>query len=584
MLDQVVRLSKVSSVFQRKVLVFEILPMTIAIREKIADLVLSALGDAQARGDLPCAQVDDAAIERPNNPDHGDFSCSLPLKLASQMRMNPMSIAEKVAAGVQSHPAFQPVWTAKPGFINFAYRPSWLVEQVQQIVAAGQAYGSSQAKTPSQVQVEFVSVNPTGPLHVGHARGAVFGSALSNVLSAAGYDVQREYYVNDAGFQMELFYKSLHARYLQLHDNNAPLPDGGYVGEYPKEVAAIINEEYGDIYLLMSAEDAEKAIGAHALKRVVADIGADLEELRVEYDLWFRESSLFDSGRYDEAMKLIADAGFRDERDGAVWFKSSALGEDKDNVLVRSNGTHTYFASDIAYHYDKFEKRGFQRVINIWGADHQGHVNRMRAAVQALGIDPNRMELIVYQMVTFKRGSELVRASKRSGNVISISELVEEVGVDACRYFFLSRAANTQMEFDLELAKKQSADNPVYYIQYGHARIAQVLSLARDRGIDHSDAQVSLLNHTLELALIRKMVELPELVQMMARSLEPHHLPHYAQELSTVFHRFYEECRVLSSVKGDEELTKSRLKLCEAAKTVLANCLSLMSMSAPDHM
>jgi arginyl-tRNA synthetase len=383
---------------------------------------------------------------------------------------------------------------------------------------------------------------------------------------------------------MELFYRSLYARYLQLHGKDAPLPEGGYVGEYPKELAAGINDEDGDIYLQMSPEDAEGAIGGRALKKVVADIRADLDRLRVEYDLWFEESSLFESGRYDEAMRLIADAGYREERDGAVWFTSSALGEDKDNVLVRSNGAHTYFASDIAYHYDKFEKRGFQRVINVWGADHQGHVNRMRAAVQALGVDADRMELIVYQMVTFKRGDELVRASKRAGNVISISELVEEVGVDACRYFFLSRAANTQMEFDLELAKKQSADNPVYYIQYGHARIAQVLALARERGIDHSDAQVSLLTHDAELALVRKMIELPELVEMMARSLEPHHLPHYAQELSTAFHRFYEECRVVSSVEGDEELSKARLKLCEAAKTVLANCLSLMSMSAPDHM
>ena len=558
--------------------------MNTPIREKIASLVLGALADAQASGDLPRAQVDNAAIERPNNLEHGDFSCSLPLKLARQMRMNPMSIAEKLAAGVPSDPAFQRVWTAMPGFINFTYSPSWLAEQVGRIVEAGMRYGSSEAAATGQVQVEFVSVNPTGPLHVGHARGAVLGSALSNILSAAGYDVQREYYVNDAGFQMELFYKSLYARYLQLHGQDAALPEGGYVGEYPKEVAAGIADEDGDSYLQMSSEDAAKAIGGRAIKEVVADIRADLDRLRVEYDLWFEESSLFESGRYDEAMQLIADAGYRDEREGAVWFTSSALGEDKDNVLVRSNGAHTYFASDIAYHYDKFKKRGFQRVINVWGADHQGHVNRMRAAVQALGVDPDRMELILYQMVTFKRGDELVRASKRAGDVISISELVDEVGVDACRYFFLSRAANTQMEFDLELAKKQSADNPVYYIQYGHARIAQVLALARERGIDHGTAQLSLLTHDAELALVRKMIELPELVEMMATSLEPHHLPHYAQELSTAFHRFYEECRVVSSVEGDEYLTKARLKLCQAARTVLANCLSLMSMSAPDHM
>jgi arginyl-tRNA synthetase len=434
------------------------------------------------------------------------------------------------------------------------------------------------------VQVEFVSVNPTGPLHVGHARGAVFGSALANILAAAGYDVQREYYVNDAGSQMELFYQSLYARYLQLHGLEAPLPEGGYVGEYLVELAASIDKQDGEVYLQMSPADALRAIGSKGLDMVIASIRTDLDQLRVEYDNWFEESSLFESGRYDEAMKLISDGGYQDERDGAVWFTSTSLGEEKDNVLIRSNGTHTYFASDIAYHYDKFDKRGFQRVINVWGADHQGHVDRMRTAVRALGIDSDRLELILYQMVTFKRGDQLVRASKRTGNFISIAELVDEVGVDACRYFFLSRAANTQMEFDLELAKAQSADNPVYYIQYGYARIAQILALARDQEIDYSDAQLSLLTHDAELALIRKMIELPELVEMMARTLEPHHLPHYAQELSTAFHRFYEECRVVSSIEGDEEITRARLKLCEAVRTVLANCLSLMSMSAPSHM
>lgn len=558
--------------------------MATPIRENIAAMVLRALGEAQASGELPQSKVDDPAIERPNNLEHGDFSCSLPLKLARQMSMDPMSIAEELAGRISPEGAIQRVWTARPGFLNFALSTSWLTEQVGQIVEAGPRFGGSEPRGEGRLQVEFVSVNPTGPLHVGHARGAVFGSELANILAAAGHDVQREYFVNDAGSQMELFYESLYARYLQLHGRDAPLPEGGYVGEYPIELAATINEQDGDVYLQMSPDAALQAIGARGLKEVVTSIRADLDLLRVEYDLWFEESSLFESGRYDEAMQIIADAGYQVERDGAVWFTASSLGEDKDNVLVRSNGAHTYFASDIAYHYDKFDKRGFQRVINVWGADHQGHVDRMRTAVRALGIDSDRMDLIIYQMVTFKRGDQLVRASKRSGNVISIKNLVDEVGVDACRYFFLSRAANTQMEFDLELAKKQSADNPVYYIQYGHARIAQILALGRDREIDHSDAQLSLLNHDAELELIRKMVELPELVEMMARSLEPHHLPHYAQELSTAFHRFYEECRVVSSIEGDEEITKARLKLCEAAKTVLANCLTLMSMSAPDHM
>ncbi|MCH8310832.1 MAG: arginine--tRNA ligase, partial [Chloroflexi bacterium] len=436
----------------------------------------------------------------------------------------------------------------------------------------------------ARVQVEFVSVNPTGPVHIGHGRGAVLGSTLANVLEAAGYQVQREYYVNDAGTQMELFFESLYARYLQQFGQDAQIPENGYLGDYMIDLAADIKAEDGEKYLNLEPDDGVRQIGSRGLQRMVDDIRDRLSRMRVEYDEWFSEKSLFESGTYDDAIKIIQDKGYWEERDGAKWFTSTALGEDKDNVLIRSNGNHTYFASDIAYHYDKFGKRGFDRVINIWGADHQGHVNRMKMAVQALGFDPDRLDLMIYQMVSFKRGDELVRASKRAGNIITIDELVDEVGVDACRYFFQSRAAETQMEFDLELAKAQSNENPVYYIQYAHARTAQIFKLAQEREIDFSVADLSLLNHEAELALIRKMLMLPELVETMARNLEPHHLPHYAQELATAFHWFYQECRVVSNIEGDEELTKARLRLCQAAKNVLGNCLELMSMTAPEHM
>ncbi len=558
--------------------------MTTELRNSAIDIVLQGLREAQANGSLPDADVDDAGIERPNNPEHGDLSCTLPLKLARPMRMNPLAIAEKIAEHIPSGGVFERVWTARPGFINFAMGAGWHQEQVAAVIAQGNRYGHGEVGAGRRVQVEFVSVNPTGPLHVGHARGAVIGSALAKILDAAGYDVQREYYVNDAGTQIKMFHESLYARYLQLHGQDAPVPESGYQGEYISELASQITDADGDAYLAMQPSEAVNRIGAVGVERMIAALREDLNRLRVEYDRWFSEQSLFDSGRYAQAMKIIEDGGHIEERDGAVWFASSALGDDKDNVLVRSNGAHTYFASDIAYHHEKFDGRGFDRVVNIWGADHQGHVNRMKTAVRALGFDPDKMDLIIYQMVSFKRGDELVRASKRAGNIITIDELVDEVGVDACRFFFLSRAAETQMEFDLELAKRESSDNPVYYVQYAHARIAGILTKAKEQGIDHSTADLSLLTHEAELDLIRKMTVLPELVQMMAENLEPHHLPHYAQELASAFHWFYQQCRVVSNVEGEEELTRARLQLCSAAKIVLANCLDLMSMSAPEQM
>lgn len=558
--------------------------MTPTLRIQISELVLHALSEAQSKGELPDADVDDPAIERPSNTDNGDFSCSLPLKLARAMRMNPLAIADKIAEGISTNDVVDRVWTARPGFINFALSSEWLAQQVEVIISAGKDFGRSDFGQKQRVQVEFVSVNPTGPLHIGHARGAVIGSALANILEAAGYDVQREYYVNDAGTQMELFYESLYARYLQQFGHDAQIPENGYRGDYMIDLAADIKTEVGEKYLNLEPEDGVSQIGYRGLQRMVDDIRDRLGRMRVEYDEWFSEKSLFDSGTYDDAIKIIKDKGYWEERDGATWFTSTTLGEDKDNVLVRSNGNHTYFASDIAYHYDKFGKRGFDKVINIWGADHQGHVNRMKTAVKALGFDPDQLYLMIYQMVSFKRGDELVRASKRAGNIITIDELIDEVGVDACRYFFQSRAAETQMEFDLELAKAQSNENPVYYIQYAHARTAQIFKLAEEREIDFSQADLSLLKHEAELALIRKMLILPELVEIMARNLEPHHLPHYAQELATAFHWFYQECRVVSNIEGDEELTKARLRLCQATKNVLANCLELMSMTAPEQM
>ena len=555
-----------------------------ASREYIAQLVTRALDEAQRNHLLPPSTVEGAAVERPQNPEHGDFACTLPLKLAGPMRMAPMRIAETLVPLIPVEGAVERVWTAPPGFINVSLGQSWLAEQVEVIRAAGDAYGSSNIGEQRRVQVEFVSVNPTGPLHVGHTRGAVFGSALANILDAAGYQVEREYYINDAGNQIDQFNLSLYARYQQLFGVDAPVPQDGYQGDYVVDLAQELKAEEGDRFLDMPKPDAAREIGHIVLAKMVDRIRDDLEQLRVWFDVWFSERSLYANGQYDQAIKVLEDGGFLERREGAVWFASTALGEDKDNVLVRSTGAPTYFASDVAYHYNKFLERKFDRVVNIWGADHQGHVARMKSAAGALGVPPENLTLIIYQLVTFKSRDEIVRASKRTGNFITLKELVEDVGADACRYFFLVRSPESQMNFDLELAKEESSENPAYYIQYAHARIASILRLAQEREIDYGDGDLSLLTHEAELALIRRMLILPELVEMMARSLEPHHLPHYTLEMATAFHWFYQQCRVVSGVAGEEEITKARLRLVEAAMTVLARCLSLMSMEAPDHM
>ena len=554
------------------------------IQERIAQLITDALLQAQQEEELPNVDLPKPDVERPQNLDHGDFACALPLRLAKPMRMSPVAIAEQVAKRIEADETLEKIWTAPPGFVNFSLKGSWLAAQVESIREAGPSYGDSVLGAGQRVQVEFVSVNPTGPLHVGHARGAVFGSALANVLEAAGYQVQREYYVNDAGNQMETFNRSLLARYLQASGLDASLPEDGYRGDYMLDLAEQLRSEVGDRFLSQESEEAASELGKLGMNKMIDEIRSGMEDLRVIYDEWFSESSLYENGQYDEAMKLLCEGGYLTERDGATWFTSEALGDEKDKVFVRTNGSPTYFAADVAYHFNKFSERGFDRVIDVWGADHQGHAPFMRAMATALGVAPDRLVLLLYQLVTLKRGGEVVRASKRSGDIVTLRELVQEVGVDACRFFFLSRSPDSQMEFDIDLAKKQSAENPVYYVQYAHARIAGILRLATERGIDYEDGDLSLLVHEAELALIRKTLLLPELVEQMAVALEPHHLPHYSVGLATEFQRFYEQCRVVSSLPEDAELSKARLLLVDAVRIALARCLDLMSMDAPDEM
>ena len=551
------------------------------LKHKIAQLLEQAALEAQQRGLLPQVALPEITVEHPQSLGYGDYACSFPLKLARTARVDPLDIAERVVKFIASAQEIEKIEVAPPGFINFTLRKDWLAQQVEVMLKAGADYGNTNIGEGLRVQLEFVSVNPTGPLHVGHGRGAVLGSTLANVLAVAGYSVEKEYYVNDAGTQVDAFYRSLYARYQQAFELPAEIPPDGYHGSYVMELAKEIIAEKGDSFLKLPYEQAITEIGKIGLKKVLDSIEADLRLLGVSFDVWFSEKSLYEGEQYQKAMSLLRQGGYMAEKEGAVWFVSSEMGEDKDNVLVRASGVPTYFASDIAYHYNKFLERKFDKVINIWGADHQGHVPRMKAVVGALGIDPSRLQVIITQMVTLKRGDAELRISKRSGEIVTLRDLVEEVGADACRFLLLSRSIDSQMDFDLELAKKESAENPVYYVQYAHARIASILRLAQERGIDYSQGDVALLVTESELTLVRKMLQLPEVVEIVACNLEPHHLPYYAQELATLFHNFYKQCRVISK---DKAMTLARLKLVEAAKIVFTKTLHLMGMSAPERM
>ncbi len=552
--------------------------------QAVSELIEAGLRKAQEAGSLPAAGDVDVVIEKPKQPEHGDFSSSVALSLARAMRMAPMAIAQEIVAHLPESDVIDGAEVAPPGFVNVRLSNSWLVSQIDEVIVAGSDYGNTSDGEGQRVQVEFVSVNPTGPLHVGHARGAVLGSGIATVLEAAGFDVQREYYVNDAGAQMRVFYDTLYARFMQAAGKDVPLPDPAYPGEYLADLAKEIYA--GNQDLASKDEDTVKSqISPIALERTLAEIRGVLSNLGIEYDNWFYESSLIKEGTLDNTLEMLSQNGYLVERDGARWFTSTAFGEDEDDVVIRSGEQiPTYFGTDLAYHYDKFIKRSFDRVINVWGADHHGHVSRLEAAVKALGGDPENLTIILNQIVSFKNEGETVRFSKRKGNIVTVEELVEEVGADACRFIFLSRTANAQMEFDLALATTESSENPVYYVQYAHARLAAIMRNAAEQGIDSSGADLSLIGHDAELELVKRLLDLPDIVHRAARNLEPHHLAYYAMDLAKSLQRFYEQCRVISDDPAELSTTQARLRLVEAAKTVFAKTLGLMGMSAPDRM
>jgi len=565
------------------------------VRLALGELIQKAAKKAQRKGDLPKTEIPEVVIDRPKRAEHGDYACSLPLKMvaavnralkaAGKPTLAPVEIGQRIAARMEGVPFIGRVEVVPPGFLNIALDEAWLASQVEAILEAGDAFGQVDVGHGAKVQVEFGSINPTGPLHVGAGRNLAVGDTLANVLDAAGYCVQREYYLNDAGTQMDAFGASLYSRYCETLGHGSP-PEyeirylGGYIGEWAEEIAW----QEGDKYLQLPPADAVIQMREIGLEKALGLIRHDCERMNIHYDRWFSERSLYSEGLFDTIMSILRQGGHLYTADGAVWFNAVGLGADKDEVIIRTSGLPGYFASDIAYHYDKFVRRGFDQVIDVWGADHQGHVPRMKAMMKALGLAPERLTLYIYQLVTLVEKGEQVRLSKRAGTQVNLGDLLDDIGPDAVRFFLISRTADSQMELDLALARSESEENPVFYIQYGHARIASILRHAAELGHSDEGADCSLLTHPAEMALVRKMLELPEIVSLAAIEQAPHHLPHYAQDLAATFHAFYRDCRVVSSEPADAALTKARLRLARAAKLVLGRTLGLMGVSAPERM
>jgi arginyl-tRNA synthetase len=560
------------------------------IRDRLAALVSDAVERLQATGVLPSAALPEVTIERPARAEQGDFATNFALRAKRAVGPrgpNPMDIAAAISARIAQDPPpyMAAVEVAPPGFLNFTLADDWVRHQVDAILADGPLFGSLPVGNKGRVQVEFVSANPTGPLHVGTARNAALGDSIARVLSRAGWQVQREYYYNDAGTQMEHLARSVWKRYQQALGRPIELSEDDYHGEYILDLANDIKRAYGDQFADLPESQAEE-LGALASRQIIEWIEADLERTRVHFDSWFSEARVIREGDFQRVLDLLRDRGLIYEREGAQWLRSQDLGDERDRVLIRSDGRPTYTATDIAYHYDKFFVRSFDRAIDVWGADHQGQVPSMKAIIQNLGVEPERFDIVIYQLVNVLRHGEVVRMGKRAGTFVTLAEVLDEVGVDATRWFLVSRSADSMMDFDLDLARKQSSDNPVYYVQYGHARLAKVLRDA-DQDVDWRAGEVQRLVQPSELALIRRMLQFPEMVELAARNLQPHHIPHYAYELARATQAWYDsgnDNRELRILCDERDLQAARLKLAAAARQVLANALDLVGVVAPDSM
>jgi arginyl-tRNA synthetase len=586
------------------------------MKNLIQQLVSQALGKVAADGGLADVAIPQPIIERTRDLRHGDFACNVALVLSKAARCKPRDLAERLIAALPASPAVARVEIAGPGFINFTLAEDAYRAVVSEVLTQGHEYGRSDLGQGKRIQVEFVSANPTGPLHVGHGRGAAYGAVVADLLAAVGYDVHREYYVNDAGRQMDILAASVWLRYLELCDETIPFPANGYRGDYVWDIAATLHREHGDGYRQPAdavfegvpadepaggdkekhidgvIEQAKRLLGDNryryvfelALNTILDDIRDDLGLFGVTYQEWYSERSLTESGAVNKALQRLRDSGHVYEQGGALWFKSTDFGDEKDRVVVRDNGQTTYFASDIAYHMDKLE-RGFERVIDVWGADHHGYVPRVKAAMQAVGDDPSRLDVLLVQFAILYRGGERVQMSTRSGSFVTLRELRKEVGSDAARFFYVMRKCEQHMDFDLDLAKSQSSDNPVYYVQYAHARVCSVLRQAAEKGIpveiSAGGQNLERLTESHEQALLKSLARYPEVVEASALNEEPHQLTHYVRELANDFHTYYNAHQFLVE---DGALRDARIKLILAVRQVLRNGLNLLGVSAPEKM
>lgn len=555
-------------------------------KKQAAEAVLNAYRAAVAAGDLPEGDVPAVAVEIPKDTKNGDYASSFAMQCARALHMAPRKIADALVAHTALDGTyFERISIAGPGFMNFHLGKKWYADAVRLVSDMGKAYGRIQAENPEKVMVEFVSANPTGPMHMGNARGGVLGDCLAEVLDWAGHDVTREFYINDAGNQVDKFAHSVEGRYIQqLKGEDAIVFDESwYQGADIRELAADLVKLHGDSLLEMDGEERRKIIVEYGLPTNIARMQRDLERYKIHYDVWFRESGLHDSGYVKETVDMLTEKGATYEKEGALWLRSTDFGCDKDDVLRRANGFYTYFAADIAYHRNKFEVRGFDRVINIWGADHHGHVLRLKSALDALGLDgSNRLEIVLMQLVRMMQGGEVVRMSKRTGKSLTLSDLLDEIPVDAARYFFNSRAAETQMEFDLDLAVKQDSENPLYYCQYAHARICSLLRKMEEEGVPVPQAaDLTVLNEAEELALVKQISLLPEEIRVAADERDPSRLNKYAVALCAQFHRFYNACRIR---EAEDTVRDARLVLCCAARQTIYNVLTMIGVEAPEHM
>lgn len=554
------------------------------IKSSLRSIIIESLAKAQDEKALEFDVVPDFVIEVPREKGYGDFACNVAMLMARVARQPPRHIAEIIVDGLKCGRVdhLDRVEVAGAGFINFYLRPAWLYAIPALVKHMGTRYGS-QASNGKRVQVEFVSANPTGNLHMGNARGGAIGDSLANVLEYAGYEVCREFYINDAGNQIEIFALSLEARYLQQTGHDVVFPENGYAGQDVIETVGNIRRSLGDQLLTEGPVVRRQRLVELALKEKLDYIRSTLEAFGIHYDVWYSEKKLHEGGQVAAVIEELSRMGYIYEEEGAYWFRSTAFGDEKDEVVIRANGLPTYFAADIAYHKDKFE-RGFDWVIDIWGADHHGHVGRMKGAMKALGYDPAGLDVILMQLVRLYRGGHIVRMSKRTGTTVSLDELVEEVGRDAARFSFVMRGPDSHLDFDLELAKQQSLENPVYYVQYAHARICSIFRQARAYGISlpgEEDVDMSVLKEPEEIAILRKIADFPAEIETAAKSLAPHRIARYIMDLAGLFHSYYNNYRVLHE---EQALQTARLNLMQVIQIVIVNALKIVGVSAPEQM